>query len=63
MCVCMCLCVWCGGCVLGSGPEDWVPGICWGADSRPFLMNRMVQVGLQVPTSLAVRKDLFSWSS
>ncbi len=64
---CVCMAVWCSGCVLGSGPEvlefkpnsgifhlifhlpppsptsppscDWVPGICWGANSRPFLMK------------------------
>ncbi len=39
---------------------DWVPGICWGASSRPFLATAMVQVGLRVPTLLAVRKGLFS---
>ncbi len=40
---------------------DWVPGICWGANSRPFLVNTaMIQMGFRVPTPLAVRKGLFS---
>ncbi len=40
----------------------WGPGICWGANSRPFLMKQaMVQVGLRVPTPLAAKKKgLFS---
>ncbi len=70
VCVCtsvcvLCVCLWCSGCVLGSGPVvpefkplwqffhlvfhlpptsppscDWVPGIRWGANSRPFLMQQ-----------------------
>ncbi len=39
---------------------DCVPGICWGANSRPSHETAMVQVGLWVPTPLAVRKGLFS---
>ena len=40
---------------------DWVPDICWGANSRSFLIKQQrVQVGNRVPTPLAVRKSLFS---
>ncbi len=43
---------------------DWVPGICWGANSRSFSHEiAMVQVGLRVPTPLAMRKGLSPASS
>ncbi len=39
---------------------DWVPGICRGANSRPFLMQQQWSRWDSVPTPLAVRKGLFS---
>ncbi len=51
VCVCVCVCVWVCVCVVWLCPwlrahlvisicYDWVPGICWGANSRPFLMKQ-----------------------
>ncbi len=39
---------------------DWVPGICWGANLRLFLMKQQWSRWDFVPTPLAVRKGLFS---
>ncbi len=40
---------------------DWGPGICWGAKFKAIShATAMVQVGLRVPTPLAVRKGMFS---
>ncbi len=41
---------------------DWVRGIFWGTNSKVSSHEiAMVQVGLRVPTPLAVRKGLFSY--
>ncbi len=50
-------CDWGGGGGVGGGGG---PGICWDANSRPFLMKQQWPSGTSVPTPLAVRKGLFS---
>ncbi len=30
---------------LPPAPRDWVPGICWDANSRPFLINKQWSSG------------------
>ncbi len=43
---------------------DWVPGIYWVANSRPFLMKQQwSRWDFRVPTSLAVRTGLCSCES
>ncbi len=81
--MCVCVAVWCSGCVLGSGPVVlsssptlWQLSICAPPVHPPVIgylafaigcklkafthETAMVQVGLRVPTPLAVRKGLFS---